>query len=297
MSEQETATKEQQPLPLSQNRSFLYFLAVKYLAACNDSFIQSGFLAFVTYALVSTHEHSQSIVFMATGLFMLPVFLFSALAGEIADRYDKAALLKGLKIFEIVIALTIAGSYLAQSETGMLIGMFMTGLEATFFTPIRLSIVPSLTAREQLVKANSAIESGSYLSKFAGTIAGIVAGATINSFFPLILLCLATLGFLAARRIAAQEPADRNTVVHKMFLASMIGNLKYVRHSRPVTLSLVGLAGAWCVTVTFMILLSQVANVVYAGGFGREILSSLFLGAFCLGIGCGAATADRKSVV
>ncbi len=282
-------TKKQ---PLSQNKSFLNFLFLKYLGSCNDSFIQSGFLAFVTYALLSSPEHSQMTVFTATGLFMLPVFLFSALAGEIADRYDKTRLLRYLKIFEICIAVIITVSYFCHSETGMLIAMFLTGAEATFFTPIRLSIVPFLTDRSQLIAANSALESGSYLSKFAGTIGGIIAGATINGFFPLILLALSTLGLICAKRMENQEPADPETKIHKMFLLSMISNLKYAKHSKSVYLSLIGLAGAWCVTVTFMVQLSQIANSIYAEGAGREIISPLFLGIFCLGIGCGAAVAS-----
>ncbi len=277
---------------LTKNRSFINFLLLKYLGSCNDSFIQSGFLAFVTYALLSSPEHSQITVFTATGLFMLPVFLFSALAGELADKYDKTFLLKALKIFEICIALIITVSYFLHSETGMLLAMFLTGAEATFFTPIRLSIVPFLTEKNQLIAANSALESGSYLFKFAGTIGGIIAGATINGFFPLILLCLSTAGFICASKMEHQKPADPEMKIQKMFLLSMVKNLRYARHSKQVYLSLLGLAGAWCVVVTFMVQLSQIANSIYLDGAGREIISPLFLGIFCLGIGSGAAVAS-----
>lgn len=276
---------------LLRNRSFASFLFLKCLGSCNDSFIQSGFLAFVTYALAGSADHSQMMVFSATGLFMLPVFLFSALAGELADRYDKTAVLRCLKILEICIALLITVSYFTGFEGGMLVAMFLTGTEATFFTPVRLSIVPFLTGRDRLVAANSAIESGSYLAKFLGTVGGIVAGATVNPVFPLVLLSLATAGYVMARRMAPQESADPDMVVHKMFLVSMVRNLGYARHSRQVFLSLTGLAGAWCVTVIFMLLLSQVAGRIYEGSAGAEILSPLFLGLFCLGIGAGAAVA------
>lgn len=278
---------------LSSNRSFLSFFSVKLLGAFNDSFIQAGFLAFVTYALLNTPEDSQTLVYLASGLFMIPVFLFSALAGELSDKYDKAALLRKVKIFEICIAVIMAVSFTISSSRGMLLGMFLAGVEASFFTPIRLSIVPFITGQDKLIVANSALESGSYVAKFAGTIAGIVAGASINIYFPILLLVLSTLGYLASRRIAPQEPADSQTVVHKMFLASTWSNLRYARHSRQVYLSLIGLAGAWCVTVTFMIQLSQIANNIFEGGFGNEVLSPLFLGPFCLGIGAGAAVASK----
>ena len=278
---------------LSSNRSFLSFFSVKLLGAFNDSFIQAGFLAFVTYALLNTPEDSQTLVYLASGLFMIPVFLFSALAGELSDKYDKAALLRKVKIFEICIAVIMAVSFTISSSRGMLLGMFLAGVEASFFTPIRLSIVPFITGQDKLIAANSALESGSYVAKFAGTIAGIVAGASINIYFPILLLVLSTLGYLASRRIAPQEPADAQTVVHKMFLASTWSNLRYARHSRQVYLSLIGLAGAWCVTVTFMIQLSQIANNIFEGGFGNEVLSPLFLGPFCLGIGAGAAVASK----
>ena len=152
---------------LTSNKSFLSFFSVKLLGAFNDSFIQAGFLAFVTYALLNTPEHSQTLVYLASGLFMIPVFLFSALAGELSDKYDKAKLLRNLKIFEICIAVIIAVSYFNSSEAGMLLGMFLTGVEASFFTPIRLSIVPFITGKDKLITANSALESGSYITKFA----------------------------------------------------------------------------------------------------------------------------------
>lgn len=278
---------------LTSNKSFLSFFSVKLLGAFNDSFIQAGFLAFVTYALLNTPEHSQTLVYLASGLFMIPVFLFSALAGELSDKYDKAKLLRNLKIFEICIAVIIAVSYFNSSEAGMLLGMFLTGVEASFFTPIRLSIVPFITGKDKLITANSALESGSYITKFAGTIAGIIAGASINVYFPVILILLSSLGFIAAKNIASQEPADASTVVHKMFIQSTWSNLKYARHSKQVYLSLLGLAGAWCVTVTFMIQLSQIANNIFVNGLGKEILSPLFLGPFCLGIGAGAAVASK----
>lgn len=278
---------------LCSNRSFLSFFTVKLLGAFNDSFIQAGFLAFVTYALLNTPEQSQTLVYLASGLFMIPVFLFSALAGELSDKYDKTKLLSRLKIFEICIAAIMAVSFLTSSANGMLLGMFLAGVEASFFTPIRLSIVPFITGNDKLISANSALESGSYITKFAGTIAGIIAGATINVYFPIVLLILSSLGYIASRKIAPQEPADANTVVHKMFISSTWNNLKYARHSRPVYLSLLGLAGAWCVTVTFMIQLSQIANNIFVNEFGKEILSPLFLGPFCLGIGAGAAVASK----
>lgn len=282
------------PTPLSKNGNFLSFFSVKILGAFNDSFIQAGFLAFVTSALLSNSDtHSQNMVFLATGLFMIPVFLFSTMAGEVSDKYDKARLLKCIKLFEIGIAILISASYLLKSEAGMLAGMFFAGLEAAFFTPVRLSIIPFITGKGQLIQANSALESGSYIFKFAGTLAGIVAGATINPYFPLILLLLSSLGFFFASRMPSQKPADPESRVDLFFIRSAFANLKYVKYSRPVCLSLIGLAGAWCITVTFMVQLSQIAKNVYEGGIGQEILNPLFLGPFCLGIGAGAIAASR----
>ena len=280
--------------PLSKNSSFLSFFSVKILGAFNDSFIQAGFLAFVTSALLSNSDtHSQNMVFLATGLFMVPVFLFSTMAGEISDKFDKARLLKCIKLFEICIALLISVSYLMKSEIGMLAGMFFTGVEAAFFTPVRLSIIPFITGKGQLIQANSALESGSYVFKFAGTISGIIAGATINPYFPVILLTLSSLGFFFASRMPSQKPADPETKVDLFFIRSAFANLKFVKHSRAVFLSLIGLAGAWCVTVTFMVQLSQVAKNIYTGSVGQEILNPLFLGPFCLGIGLGAIMASK----
>ncbi len=276
-----------------RNRGFLSFFSVKLLAAFNDSFIQAGFMAFVSSALISTADSAQHMIFMATGLFMLPVFLFSALAGEMSDKYDKAKMLRYLKIFEIFIALVMGISFYTESVNGMLLGMFLAGVEASFFTPIRLSIVPFLTGKGSLIQANSALESGSYIFKFAGTMLGIVAGASINPWFPLALLVLSVLGFLSARMIPAQESSDPDAKVDKLFLRSTWTNLKYAKYSKQIFLSLMGLAGAWCITITFMIHLPEIAKTIFINGFGSQVLNYLFLGPFCLGIGVGAICAAK----
>ena len=276
--------------PLHKNKSFLSFMTLKLLGAFNDSFIQSGFLAF-SLAFLAKSEQSTAATYLGTAAFMIPVFLFSALAGELSDKYDKAKLLRFLKIFEIFIAVFIATSYCLKSETGMLVGMCLTGVEAAFFTPVRLSIVPFITGKGQLVTANSALESGSYVTKFAGFALGLIAGATINPFFPAALVILSTCGFIAASNIKPLQPAAPETVINKMFIRSTWSNLKYAKYSREVFLAVLGLAGAWCITLTFMLQLPIIASHIFNDA--GQSLKILFIGYFSIGIGIGAAVASK----
>lgn len=114
---------------------------------------------------------------LAAGLFILPFFLFLTMAGQIADRYDKALVIRWCKVAELVIAVFAVVSVTAESVFGMLTVLFLLGLQSTFFGPLKYAILPQHLRETELVGGNAQIEMGTFVAILLGTIVGGVVAA------------------------------------------------------------------------------------------------------------------------
>ena len=157
-------------------------------------------MLFVYGSLVAA-ENRDLAVNAAAGLFVLPFFLFSALAGQIADKYEKSRIVRRVKLLEIAVALLAGVALFLQSFTLMLGVLFLLGFQSAFFGPLKFSILPQHLHETELVGGNGVVGMGTFVAILLGTIVGtlIGGGASVSAWLFALLMAVAVTGYLASR--------------------------------------------------------------------------------------------------
>src|SRR5712671_7614737 len=163
-------------IELLQARRFLPLFLTQILGAFNDNLFKSAFVMVITYGAAAGADPGM-LAAIAGAALIAPFFLFSALAGELADRFERARLLQILKAAELVAVLGSAAALFADSLSLSFLSLFMLGTQATLSSPVRYSLLPQHLATGELVDGNALLEGGTFLSILLGTIAGSIAVA------------------------------------------------------------------------------------------------------------------------
>ena len=274
-------------------RRFLPLFVTQFLGAMNDNLMKQALIMMITFGLLQSSDISpQILVTMAAGIFILPFFLFSATAGQIADKFEKSASIQRIKIVEIfIMAIAVAGFYL--SNTYFLIAvLFMMGTQSAFFGPLKYGILPSHLKENELIGGNALIEGGTFLAILIGTIAGgllIVADQGI-SIVSASLLIVALLGWVASRAIPKADAADPDLKINTNIFQETWRMVARARETRSVFLSIMGISWFWLTGATF---LSQFPNFskILLGGDASVV--TLLMVTFSLGIGIGSYWCTR----
>ena len=195
----------QSSLSLLKTERFLPLLLTKVSGVFNDNFFKNALVFGLLYKVFDVNGVDPALLITATaGLLILPFFLFSALAGQIADKYQKETVIQNLKLAEIAIAsLAIIGIF-TQSVPILLLALFLFGTQSSFLNPCKYAILPQHLTEDELVAGNGLLSAGTFLSILAGTIAGGLI-VTIPTFGPYIImggmLLTAIAGYLISTKI------------------------------------------------------------------------------------------------
>ena len=155
--------------PLLRSRRFLPLFVTQFLGALNDNLFKN---ALVVLALFQAGAQGPVLVAAAGGVFILPYVLFASIAGELADRYDKARLIRLMKWWECALMVTAAVGFLSGEIGFLMVVLFGLGVQATFFSPLKYGILPDHLGVDEIVAGNGYIEAGTYVGILVGTIAG-----------------------------------------------------------------------------------------------------------------------------
>ena len=160
-------------LHLLKTKRFLPLFVTQFFGAFNDNAFKNAFLIWFTYdVVVKSGPDSLMMVTIAAGLFILPFFLFSATAGQVADKYEKSWLSQKIKQIEIILMIMCAVGFYLQSVYFLLFVLFLMGAQSTFFGPIKYSLLPEHLRDDELISGNGLIEGGTFLSILLGTMFG-----------------------------------------------------------------------------------------------------------------------------
>ena len=184
-------------------RRFAPFFATQFLGALNDNVFRNGLVILITFqgVLVAGMDHIQ-LANIAGALFILPFFLFSATAGQLADKYEKSFLMRRIKLLEIGLMLIAAYAFLSQSYSLLLVVLFLMGCQSTLFGPVKYAYLPQQLTSDELVGGNGLVEAGTYVAIILGLIIGglTVAIDPLNqSVLAACLVGFALLGYLTSR--------------------------------------------------------------------------------------------------
>ena len=278
---------------LLATRRFLPLAITQFLGAFNDNLFKNALVILITFVLAERSGlNAQVLVVMAGGIFILPFFLFSATAGQLADKHDKAWLTRWIKLAEIVLMLGAAAGFYLGSVYVLMAVLFLMGTQSAFFGPIKFGILPDHLAEDELVAGNALIETTTFLAILGGTLLGGLA-ILAEGGVPLVsglVVAVAVAGWLMSREIPATRAAVPDLKVSYNALRETWRILGYARSSRVIFLCVLGISWFWLVGATFLSLFPTLAKDVI--GANEEVVT-LFLIAFSLGIATGSLLCNR----
>ncbi|MCK9563185.1 MAG: MFS transporter [Bacteroidales bacterium] len=280
---------------LMKSRRFLPLFITLFLGAFNDNLFRNCLLVLVvTGMFAGVGVDTNTLVNLAAALFVLPFFLFSPLAGQLADKYDKAMLVRRIKFAEILI-IGCAGLALSLGSLwGVMVMLFITGAQSTFFGPIKYSILPQHLRPAELVGGNALVEMGTFVSILIGTLLGTLIGGMDQVLWVIVpfLMAVAVLGWLAGCQVPPAEPHAPALRIDWNPAREMVQLLKLAREKTAVWHAILGIAWFWLLGMAY---LTQMPNFVVAVLGGDANLIALLLCGFTVGIGLGTLLCDRLS--
>jgi acyl-[acyl-carrier-protein]-phospholipid O-acyltransferase/long-chain-fatty-acid--[acyl-carrier-protein] ligase len=280
-------------LRLLASRRLAGMFVAQFLGAVNDNLLKNALVIQVAYGRSGSANDVEVLVTVATALFILPYFLFSATAGELADKFEKMQLIKTLKLWEIGVMTLAGASFLFGGGIGIgLTILFLLGVQAAFFGPVKYGILPELLAPEDLLGGNAVIEAGTFLAILLGTIAGgllilLKDGPQIVSA---TLLVCAIGGWIASLFIPRTEGGASDLRINPNIVAETWKVLKYANESSGMRWTILGNSWFWLVAVAVVSQFPNYAKDVL--GADNQVVT-LFLTLNSLGIGAGSLLAGR----
>ena len=280
-------------LSLLRTKRFLPLFLTQFFGAFNDNVYKNALVIMITYSLASaTHFNSQILITIAAGIFILPFFLFSALAGQIADKFDKAKLIRYTKLAEITLMLLAGIGFYFQSVFFLITLLFLIGTQATFFGPMKYSILPDQLPENELIAGNALLEAGTYFAILTGTLLGGVLAVlhAAPALVTVTVLILAIAGYVTSLSI----PSTRSSEPHLEIKYDLIGETKKIiretMQKRELSFAILGISWFWLIGATYLSQFPTYTKVVL--GASSSVVT-LFLTFFTLGIGLGSLMCNR----
>ncbi len=279
----------------SQRRFLAYFLT-QFLGAFNDNVYKNALIVLIAFMAVdSATSDSSAMVNLAAGLFILPFFLFSALGGQLADKYEKSSLIRTIKMCEIFIMLVAVVAFAFESLELSIAVLFLMGTQSAFFGPVKYGILPQYLARDELLGGNGLVEMGTFIAILFGTIIGSkVAGIPEQGvvFVSVIVLVLAMAGYIASRFLPKTEAANPTLKINWNPFSETLAVIAMARQNQTVFLSILGISWFWFLGATY---LAQFPNYTRHVIGGNVDVFTMMLASFSIGIGLGSALCERLS--
>ncbi len=282
-------------LRLLKTKRFYPIFWTQFLGAFNDNFLKNALVILITFKTASIMGvPSNQMVAVAGGIFILPFFIFSATAGQLADKYEKSRLVRIIKTVEIMIMLLATIGFMTEHFEFLLIVLFLMGLHSTFFGPIKFSILPQHLNTTELVGGNALVEAGTFLSVLLGTILGGVLIPLQNGglIVSLSLIGVAVLGWFMSLKIPEAPAVDSKLKVQWNPIPPTLSIYRFTQKTRSVYLSILGISWFWSFGAGLLSLIPPYCKDVLKAGPNTI---TLFLAIFSIGIGIGSLLCARLS--
>ncbi|MGE8213208.1 MFS transporter [Stenotrophomonas sp.] len=280
---------------LLTQRRFLPFFIVQALGAFNDNIYRQAIIGLLFYLGVSSEERTLY-TNLAPALFILPYFLFSALAGQIAEKLEKQKLIVITTTMEIVVMSLAAVGFLTQNMPVLLVALFCTGLQSTLFGPVKYSVLPSILKPEELTGGNGLVEMGTSISILTGMIAGGMIFALAGTHGPIVaavaIIALALIGNFTARMIPRVDAGAPDLKINWNPISESLAVLRLAKKQKAVRNAILGVSWFWFFGT---VLTSQLPTYAVVNLGGDEVLYIFALALFSLGTGVGSLLCEKLS--
>ena len=278
---------------LLRTRRFAPLFGTQFLGAFNDNLYKNALIVLLTFQSAQwTTLAPELLANLAAGIFILPFFLFSATAGQLADKYDKALIARLTKLLEVAIMAVAAAGFWLHSLPVLMTALFLLGLQAALFGPVKFAILPQHLHPDELVGGNALIEAGTFVAILVGTLAGgLLAGAVAQPMWIAVGgLLVAVLGYLTSRDIPPAPAPDPGLKINLNPITETWHNINFARSNRTVFLSILGISWFWLYGALFLAQFPAYTKNVLGGG---EATVTMLLAIFTVGIGLGSLLCER----
>ncbi|AQV02869.2 MULTISPECIES: MFS transporter [Desulfococcus] len=292
--------KNKEPIPQSQFgllriRRFAPFFWTQFFGAFNDNVFKNALIILIAYQGSRMLEIDTNILInLSAGLFILPFFLFSATAGQFSDKYEKAMMIRRIKLMEIVIMGFAAAAFYFENMIALMLLLFFMGAQSAFFGPVKYSIIPQHLAPEELVGGNAMVGMGTFVSILLGTITGGVLVQLENGtiWIGLTVCVVAIAGWGVSRLIPRAEALSPSITIRINPLTQTWKTIGYARRTHSVFLSILGISWFWFLGSAY---LTQIPNFTRFVLRSDESVVTLLLTMFSIGIGAGSLLCEKLS--
>ncbi len=287
---------ERSQFRLLGERRFGPFFATQLLGAFNDNVFKNALVILIAFQAAGLAGLPPEVtVNLAAGVFILPFFLFSATAGQLADKYDKARIMRLVKLAEVGIMIVAAIGFVRGDVPTLFAALFLMGVHSTVFGPAKYSILPQALSEQELVGGNALVETGTWAAILVGTIVGglLVAhpsGATL--IVPAVTIAVAVFGYAASRFVPPAPPPAPELALEPNPIAETWRNLRFLRANRTVFLSILGVSWFWFYGALLLAQFPVFAKNWLGGDAG---VATALLAVLTVGIGAGSLACERMS--
>ncbi len=285
MTEDKQNTDEGKSHLLIASKRFGPFFVTQFFGAFNDNVFKNALVILLTFNVA---VDTDRMVNLAAGLFILPFLLFSGIAGQLADKLDKAWLIRRIKIAEIILMTIAFIGYLDNNLVILFSVLFLTGCQSAFFGPVKYGILPQNLKKHELVSGNALVESGTFLAILLGTIVGgILAnyGEEARGILVTVLISVAVIGWIASQFIPATAVVDPDHPIDWNPWRTTLTLVKLARKNHTVQHCIIAISWFWAFGALF---LTQFPNYTRLTLGGDASVATVLLAVFSIGIGLGS---------
>jgi 1-acyl-sn-glycerol-3-phosphate acyltransferase len=295
---------EKSQFSLLGTRRFLPFFLTQFLGAFNDNLFRNALVVSLTFGASAAAHNAGIMANVSQGLFILPFFLFSALAGQLADKYEKSRLIRQTRLAEVFLMFGAAAALYFSHVPTLLSLIFLMGVLATLFGPLKYSLMPQHLRQSELVGGNALVDAGTFIAILIGTIAGGLLAPTssaeaaeagtsdANIAASIALIVVALLMYACARLIPRAEATDPALKINFNPFSATWQVVRVAAQSRAIFLSLLGISWFWLVGALLLAQLPAYAKDVLGGD---KTVYTLLLAAFSLGTAIGSLCCEKLS--
>ena len=288
---------------LLRARRFLPLFATQFLGAFNDNLFRTSMVMLVIYGIYRDAEQEATFSAIAGGLFILPFFLLSALAGQLADANDKARIIRIVKTAEILIMIAGAAGLLLHNVPLLLLALFAMGVHSTFFGPIKYAILPQHLAKDEVLGGTGLVEAGTYIAILGGTLlGGILVVERIDGSFhaewaALGVLLVALIGRVSGGLVPPAPPAHDPEIpgfprrgMDWHIIRASVTLVSATLHVKRLFLAIIAISFFWSMGA---VLAAQFPPLVKNSLGSDQTVATLFLAVFSIGVAIGSVAVNR----
>ena len=280
---------------LMREQRFRPFFFTQFLGAFNDNVFKTALITLVAFHTASlTSMDGSTLATLLPGLFILPFFLFSATAGQLADKYEKSQIIRLVKVFEIGIMLFASAGFFLHNIWLLATALFMMGMHSTLFGPVKYAYLPQHLKESEIVGGNGMVEMGSFVAILLGQVLG--AWLAMQSEHALLtsstVLVIAALGYWTSRGVPNTPASAPKLNINWNPITETYRNIQFIWQHQAIWLTIIAISWFWFYGAT---LLAQFPNFAKNILHGDESLFILLLSIFSLGIGMGSLMCEKLS--